>query len=245
MAEQRIGYFWYNTLLTLTALILLPIIIFRMVVKFRYTLLLIRKITRLPLKQFIWVHAGARDQIAAAGPLLREIAARFDGYQLLATYSGNHDAALNDQTNFELLYIPLPYAVELWASKLISRFKPQLVLLVGECFYPNLIRSCQKAGSKVVLINGRVNRKIAAVHRIAPHFLKLVLGRLDRLLMGSVAEANRIGELGAPLSAIGVIGPEGPQGLGKNGNPEHSETDSTSEAVLSIEALLGGTFETR
>jgi 3-deoxy-D-manno-octulosonic-acid transferase len=109
--------------------------------------------------------------------------------------------------------------------------------MIEDCFYPRLIRFSKRTGSKVALINGRINNRLELVRGLAPGFLKTVFGQVDLLIMASADEANRIGKLGAKLSAIMVSNvADARDGLfDENGL---RESDSVNKAIDAIGELL-------
>lgn len=238
MAKRKIGYFCYNTFLALAALILAPIIIFRILANSKLVLTSFNNISGVS-KPVIWVHAASKHQIPVAADILQELASVFSGYQLVITYSGSNAVSIGESVNPDQLFIPLPYPVELCSKKIISHIKPHLFLMIEDCFYPNLIRLCKISGSKVALICGRVDNRLSKVYRSAPNFLRTILEQIDLLMMSSVTEANGIGKLGAPLSAIMVSDAVGYRDADSKGEAERGYKDSVKQGVCTIRTLLG------
>ncbi len=244
MAEQRIGYFLYNTFLALAALILWPLIVFRILTKFPTGWTVLKEKTGVITKPVIWIHAATEGQIATLANIYQELTRVFTRYQLVVTCTGNKAATFGRSLAPELMLIVFPYSVEYCSKKIISYLKPQLLLLIDDCFYPNLLRHCKTAGSKSALIGGRVNKRLSFTFRLAPNFLKSILKRIDLLMMTSVTEANQVGKLGAALSTIVVSNAVGEQEDRWKGGAELNDNDSLKKAVGAIGTLLGGTFET-
>lgn len=242
MAQQKIGYFFYNTFLALAALIFSPIIIFRILVGFPSILASFKKKIGLFLKPVVWVHTASERQIPMVAYILQQLTPVFSGYQLVLTYTGRVAASAGKGIDPDLTPIALPCPVEFCSKRLISHLKPHLLLIVEGCFYPNLIRHCKSIGSKVALIDGRVDNRFPIVNRLAPNFLKGILKQIDLLMMSSVTEANRVGELGAPLSAIVVSDAVSYQETESKGEAELNEDNSLKQAIGTIGTLLGRNF---
>ncbi len=237
MAKRKVGYFFYNTFLALAALILAPIIIYRILVNLQLFSASFNKLSGV-LKPVIWVHAASERQIPVAADILQELTAAFSGYQPVITYSGINAASIGQSVKPDQLFIPLPCPVEL-CSKKISHLKPHLLLMIEDCFYPNLIRHCKASGVKLALIYGKVDNRLIKISCLAPNFLRMAFNQIDLLMMGSVTEANQVGKLGAPLSAIVVSEAVGFRDADLKGQTELSDNGSVKQGVCIIGTLLG------
>lgn len=235
MAQRKIGYFLYNTFLALNA----PVILFRALtdIKLRLKFKNISEVS----KPKIWVHAITEPQLNLAGSILQEWESLFPGYQPVLTYSGKNATEISKRFDPERQLIVLPYPIEFCSRQNINRINPCLVILIEDCFYPRLIRLCKKNGSKIALIEGRVNKRLNLVHRLAPGFLKTVFQQVDLFLMNSVDGANSIGKLGAKLSSILVSNAENH----RNGPPQENEFKRIDSVNKAMGALLGRNLEIR
>lgn len=236
MAQRRIGCFFYNIFLALAGLILLPVIIFRFVTGYPASGISFKKQDGSSLKPTLWIHATTEGQLSVIDGIFEQLTSFFTGYQVVLTYTGKSVVNVGKPLDSSLMLVVLPYSVEFCAAKILSHFKPKLLLMVEDPLYPNLVHRCKAAGIKVALIGGRVNRRLLSVHRLAPEFIKSVLKGIDLLMMDSVAEANKIGKLGATLSKILVSRAIGYQG--DDGNDDDDD-DSLKEAFGAIGSLLG------
>lgn len=234
MAQRRIGYFFYNTLLALAGLIYLPVIIFRIVTGYPTVGTSFKKQNGSILKPTLWIHAATEGQLTVIDGIFEQLTSFFTGYQMVLTYTGKNVVNVGKPPDSIQMLVVLPYSVEFCATKILAHFEPKLLLMVEDPLYPNLVHRCKAAGIKVALIGGRVNRRLLSVHRLAPEFLKSVLKGIDLLMMDSVAEANKIGKLGATLSKILVSG-----AIGYQGDEGNDDDDSLKEAFGAIGSLLG------
>ncbi len=242
MAKRKLGYFFYNTFLALAGLILSPFIIFQIITGFAAVWTSLKKSKPLLSKPVFWIHAASEEQLTAINGILPELTLSFSGYQPVLTYTGKNASNAGKSLGSDLMFVVLPYSVEFCASKILAQFKPQLVLMIEDPFHPNLVRHCKAAGVKVALIGGRVNHRLSLVYRLAPQFLKSVFQGIDLLIMDSVAEANRIGKLGAVLSTILVSGAVGCQVDAWRDDVKPVADDSLKETVEVIVTLLGRGF---
>jgi 3-deoxy-D-manno-octulosonic-acid transferase len=72
--------------------------------------------------------------------------------------------------------------------------------------WPNLMRACQQAGVKTVLINGRISSRSYPRYRMARWFFRRVLANVDRFCMQSEESARRIVDMGADPARVTVTG---------------------------------------
>lgn len=241
MAERKIGYFFYNTFLALVGLVRLPIVIFHVLTGSPVGWASWKGSNRFSAKPAFWIHTANDEQLRILAGILPTLTSLFAGYQGVLTYTGKNgvNAAKSLPPGLELIVLPFP--VEFSVHKIISQFKPRLLLMIEDPFYPNLVRHCKAAGVKVALIGGRVNHRLSVVYRLAPKFLNTVFQGIDLLMMNSVAEANRIGKMGAVLATILVSKAIGNQNSGW-GDATTPDEDSLKEAVGAIGVLLGRSF---
>lgn len=240
MANRKIGYFCYNTFLALASLFLAAMAIFRVLANYQSRRSFFNNISGIS-KPIIWIHAATEGQLTYAHRVLKSLEAILSDYQPILTYTGKESAQTIQLTNSNFLVTVLPYSIELFPKQILSRIKPRLFLMVEDCFYPNQIRLSKEAGSKVALINGRVNHRLVLVHRVAPAFLKAIFEQIDPVIMESVDEANRIGQLGAELSSILVSDSYSDRDEGQNGF-ETNGHDAITKTVYATVALLRRNF---
>lgn len=241
MAERKIGYFFYNTFLALVWLVRLPVVIFRILTGSPVGWASWNGKGRFSAKPVLWIHAATEEQLGILAGILPTLTSFFAGYQGVLTYTGKNGVNAGKSLPPGLELIVLPFPVEFSVGKIISQFKPRLLLMIEDPFYPNLVRHCKAAGVKVALIGGRVNHRLSLVYRLAPKFLNTVFQGIDLLMMNSVTEANRIGKMGAVLDTILVAKAIGNQDGGWEDTVTPDE-GSLKEAVGAIGALLGRSF---
>jgi 3-deoxy-D-manno-octulosonic-acid transferase len=233
VAQRKLGYLCYNTFLALAA----PVILFRLLIAIKSRLKF--KYLSGGSKPKIWIHATSKPQLSLVVSILQEWVRIFPGYQPFLTYNGKNTTKISKCFDPEHQLIILPYPIEFCSRQNINRINPCLMILIEDCFYPRLIRLCKKNGSKVALIEGRVNKRLNLIHRLAPGFLRTVLQQVDLFLMNSVDEANGIGKLGAKLSSILVSNADHHQNEPSEENG-FKRDDSLNKAMG---ALLGRNLE--
>lgn len=204
MAGRKVEYFCYRAFLALVGLFFLPAFILRMIINFRTVGTFFQSGLSSDNKPVIWAYIASKRQLPAARRFLRELAPSYPGYQLVITANGNNTSSLQGAVGQNSIIMTPPYPVEFCSKAMVSKIKPRLLLIFEDWLLPNTVRDCGDSGCKVVLINGRVNREARLLNRLLPGMARITVRRFDLLIMGTVAEANRIGELGADLRKIAV-----------------------------------------
>jgi 3-deoxy-D-manno-octulosonic-acid transferase len=242
VAQRKIGYFFYNTFLALSGLLLSPVIIYRVITGFSSVGTIFKRNKPLTVKPALWIHAATEEQLAVLAYILPGLTALFADYRTVLTYTGKNAVCADKPPAPDIIFFPLPYSMEFWGRKILAQFNPQLLLLIEDPFYPNLVRHAKAAGTKIVLIGGRVNRRLSLVYRMAPQFLKSVFEGIDLLIMNSVAEANRIGSMGAALAGILVSPAVGGGDDEWEDSAKPKDDHSLKQTVGAIGTLLGRGF---
>ncbi|UCD35033.1 MAG: 3-deoxy-D-manno-octulosonic acid transferase [Nitrospiraceae bacterium] len=155
----------------------------------------------------IWVHAVSVGETLAALPFLKKLKREFPGKSLTlstTTYTGQKVAREKFPQVNRIMYMPLdsPLCVKRAAENL----RPALFITVETEIWPALFHALKEAGSRIIILNGRISgRSFRRYRRVRP-FIKKVLSAVDFLYMQDRVYADRILELGADRHKVGVMG---------------------------------------
>ncbi len=157
--------------------------------------------------KIIWFHAVSVGEINLLRPLLNLIAdTQPDWICVISTTSltGMELAQkLYGQTH-TVFYCPLDFS---WAvHKAMRRLKPDLLVLVEQELWPNLIDAAKRHGAKVAIINGRFGEKGYKNYLWIRWLVEPMLRQLDAIAAQSETYAGWFRRLGASTDAIQVIG---------------------------------------
>jgi 3-deoxy-D-manno-octulosonic-acid transferase len=146
-------------------------------------------------------------EVLTARALLPELRERYPRLRIFlstTTITGQQIARNNLQYVDEVFYFPfdLPFIVR----RTLRLVRPRLFLIMETEIWPNLIRACQSAGVRTVLINGRISSRSYPRYRMARWFFRRVLAQVDRFCMQSEESARRIIEIGADPARVSVTG---------------------------------------
>lgn len=212
MAKRSIGYFIYNIIILLTSILAVPFLIIRNLMLHRPVAPYFGKISPneaglLKDKKVIWIQAVSLGESMVACSLIRELKRVFPAHQVVLTATtptGYHNARqkLGDLALVTYFPLDLPFLM----SSFCAKIHPSLYIMVESEFWPNAIRANKRHGAKIALVNGRISEKSLKNYLRVSGFVKTMLEQFDLLAMQSVADANRIGLMGAPLERIMVTG---------------------------------------
>jgi 3-deoxy-D-manno-octulosonic-acid transferase len=161
----------------------------------------------------LWVHAVSAGEVVAAVPILRELRRRLPHDEiLLSTITpAGHEMAEQQALPYVdgLFYFPfdLPWV----ARRVVGLIRPTVFVSLESEMWPNLLHELKRQGATTVLVNGRISEKnFQRVQkrvrgRLSRWLYRWMLSNMDRLLMQSENDAERIGTLGAGPNVV-VLG---------------------------------------
>lgn len=150
-------------------------------------------------KPRVWVHAVSVGEVIAARPVLaalRNINPRFE-VVLTCTTSTGHSVArgLLGKSVDHLFYFPIdvPHA----CKRAIGRVQPDAVAIMETELWMNFLHFAKRSGAKTLIINGRISKRSFARARKFRFFYRALLEYVDRCLMQTQRDVERILHLGA------------------------------------------------
>ena len=158
-----------------------------------------------PSGPLIWLHGASVGEMLAVIPLIERLRAK--DFAVLVTSGTVTSAALAQQRlPAGVLHQFIPLDAPQFVDRFLSHWRPSLALFVESDFWPNLILACADRGVPIILINGRVSERSFNRWRLQPGLITALLRRFDLCLAQSKADAERLGQLGAPhISSIGNL----------------------------------------
>ena len=151
-----------------------------------------------PARPLIWLHAVSVGETRAAEPLVRALAARYPGYELLLTQmtpTGRETAQQLFGDMATIAYLPYDYpgAVE----RFLTRFKPRLGILMETEIWFNLVEGCARRRVPLLLANARMSEKSARGYALVAPLTRSALIRLAAVSAQTREDAERLERLGA------------------------------------------------
>ncbi len=178
----------------------------------------------------LWFHAVSVGEVLLLRPLVREMARRRPGWQVVVSTSTSTGLAVARRTYPDLVtfYAPLDFS---WSTRrAIARIRPTVLALVELELWPNLIRAAKRAAAKVAIINARLSPRSYRGYLSLRRPLLGTLERIDFVAAQNAEYARRFVELGVPSHRVSVTGSVKYDGL---------ESDRNNARTRELRQLLG------
>jgi 3-deoxy-D-manno-octulosonic-acid transferase len=146
----------------------------------------------------IWLHAVSVGETRAAEPLVRALATRYPGHELLLTQmtpTGREAAQQLYGGMASIAYLPYDYPGAV--ARFLERFKPRLGILMETEIWFNLVESCARRGIPLVLANARLSEKSARGYAWVAPLTRAALASLAAVSAQTREDAERLEHLGA------------------------------------------------
>jgi 3-deoxy-D-manno-octulosonic-acid transferase len=149
-------------------------------------------------KPVIWLHAVSVGETRATQSLVTRLSASYPDHQILLTHTTPTGRATSEQLYGDsLLRVYLPYDYPFAVNRFLHRFRPKLGILMETEIWFNLIRSCQMAGTPLLLLNARMSEKSALGYARFSRLTHNALVNLSAVAAQTVDDAMRLTDLGA------------------------------------------------
>ncbi|HLK59620.1 MAG TPA: 3-deoxy-D-manno-octulosonic acid transferase [Chthonomonadaceae bacterium] len=156
----------------------------------------------------IWIHAVSAGEVVAAVPILQELRACLPGYELLLstiTPAGMEMAEQQAAKYVDALFY-FPFDLPWVARRVVKAIRPRLFVSLESELWPNLLHELKRQGATTVMVNGRISDKnFRRASSLGGLLFRWMLSNMDRLLMQSAADAERIRALGRVLTEPGRV----------------------------------------
>jgi 3-deoxy-D-manno-octulosonic-acid transferase len=162
---------------------------------------------RVPAGRSVWLHAVSVGEVLS----LRHLVARIKRahpdwavYFSTLTDTGFRIAREKLPEADRVFLVPLDFA---WiVRKFFRALKPDLFILAESEFWPNLLRTADRNCRAVMLINGRIStRSFARYRRLGP-LTRRILSHVDRFLVQTEADGQRLSGMGVAAGRVRVAG---------------------------------------
>ncbi len=210
----------YNTLLTVSILLLLPLIALVILSRAKYRG---RTMERLGFKSgtitrkrqkvnrtgpVIWIHALSVGEVTSALPLVKGIRTELEDSLIVfttATRSGRELAndLLTPYVDL-LLYSPFDHPFSI--KRTLKAIQPNLFILIETDFWPNWLRLMKKQHIPLLLVNGRISEKSYTAYTRFLFFFKPMFSCFDILSMQTKKDAEKMIGLGIEPDRVCSLG---------------------------------------
>lgn len=155
-------------------------------------------------KRRIWVHAVSVGEVVAVMPILRLTKQKLPNHEIVlsVTTSSGHQTAREKANGLfdHLVYFPID--VPRFQVAAMSRIRPEVVAVMETELWFNFLWAAKSFRAKTLLINGRISDRSFARSRKFKFFFQALLKNVDRCLMQTGADRERVLALGAPEAEV-------------------------------------------
>ncbi len=155
----------------------------------------------------VWIHSVSVGEAKAAAPLFKLIKTKYPEAQILVsstTETGHGEAKRSMPGAAHYFFLPFDFS---WIiKKTIKRLCPDALILVESDFWYHLIKYAKKAGSSVLLVNGKVSERSSRRFKKIPFFAKTLFDTFDHLCLQNQTYYDRFIDMGAEPAKLSITG---------------------------------------
>ncbi|UCF87218.1 MAG: 3-deoxy-D-manno-octulosonic acid transferase [Nitrospiraceae bacterium] len=155
----------------------------------------------------IWIHAVSVGEVIAALPFLKALNKEFPGVHIslsTTTYTGQKIAHDKFPEADRIMY--MPWDTGSCIKKTVNEMQPKLFITIETELWPVLFRKLKQAGSRTVILNGRLSQQSFKGYRLVKPFMKKILSNVYFFYMQGKGDVERIIALGANPEKVGLMG---------------------------------------
>ena len=147
----------------------------------------------------VWFHAVSVGEVVASMPILRAVRQELPDHEIVlsVTTSSGHQTARERATELfdHLIYFPIDVArFQLSAMQAV---RPSVVVVMETELWFNFLWAAKVFDAQTLLVNGRISDRSYPRSKKILFFYRALLKYMDRCLMQTQTDADRIKELGA------------------------------------------------
>lgn len=196
-------YVLYNLLVSLTAPIWLPWMLWRAGKRKEAPNWLERRgiyaIAPREDRKRVWVHAVSVGEVIACLPILRGLRKKLPGWEIVlsVTTSSGHQTAREQASGLYDCLVYMPIDMAKFQLNAMASVRPAAVALMETELWFNFLWAAKVFGARTLIVNGRISERSFRREKRLRFFFKSLLAMVDRCLMQTGADAERILALGA------------------------------------------------
>jgi 3-deoxy-D-manno-octulosonic-acid transferase len=147
----------------------------------------------------IWFHAVSVGEVVAALPILRHLRQELPDDEILlsVTTSSGHRTAREQAADLVDHVVYFPIDIARFQLSAMQRVQPAVVAIMETELWMNFLWAAKVFDAKTLLVNGRISDRSFRRSKRFAFFYRSLLRQMDRCLMQTRADAERIRALGA------------------------------------------------
>lgn len=152
----------------------------------------------------IWIHAVSVGEVVASTPILKNLRQLLPDHEIVlsVTTSSGHRTAREHAVDLydHLVYFPIDIARFQLAA--MQRVQPAVVAIMETELWMNFLWAAKVFDARTLLINGRISDRSFKRSQSLRFYYRALLKDIDRCLMQTEADAERIKALGAANAEV-------------------------------------------
>jgi 3-deoxy-D-manno-octulosonic-acid transferase len=156
----------------------------------------------------VWLHGASAGDLLSLSPMIKPLRERLPGCRIVLSTMTNTGYIMGSGRLAPLIdaVVYAPWDLPGATRRAVHAIRPDLLVLEYTEIWPNLIHEAGKAGTRIVLTNGRFSPDSMGRYRTLFSLIGNPFRHIDLLLMREDDEAERVLGLGAPLERVWVTG---------------------------------------
>ncbi len=156
----------------------------------------------------IWVHALSVGEVISALPLVSRLRTEFPDRDIVFTATTSTGMAMAREKLGGRVKVVVPMPVDGWWSvqRIVHFVNPSIFILVETDIWPALLNCLKQKGIRSVLVNGRVSPRTFRAYRHAPFFVRKMFDPLEKCLMQSNLDRQRLLQVGLSKEKVITVG---------------------------------------
>jgi 3-deoxy-D-manno-octulosonic-acid transferase len=227
LSTQHSALFFYNLLLLVLAIPVLPFAGLALLVRPRYRLGLSQRLGFIPdevkqhvhNRQSLWLHASSVGEVLATRPFLRALKQTFPDKPVLLSVQ-TPTAYATVQTKIAeadaVMYFPLDHPV--LVRRVLHQVRPAAFFFTETEVWPNCLSTLAREGVPTFLVSGRFSRRARARYRLLRPFFRSIFQNLTLCCMQTRDDAERLIAAGTPRERVIVTGNFKMDGVNEGGD---------------------------
>ncbi|HTQ10631.1 MAG TPA: glycosyltransferase N-terminal domain-containing protein [Fimbriimonadaceae bacterium] len=147
----------------------------------------------------VWIHAVSVGEVVASIPILQELKKELPDHEIVlsVTTSSGHQTAREKAAALYDVLVYFPIDVPRFQLAAVQHVQPAAVAVMETELWMNFLWAAKVFDVRTLLINGRISDRSFPRSMRVRRFYRSLLARMDRCLMQTEKDADRIRALGA------------------------------------------------
>lgn len=153
-------------------------------------------------KKTVWIHCASLGEARAVEPMIEKLKDYNIAVTVITKSAREYVSKLN-RVDFCAL---APVDIYPFVLKAISKIRPDILLIVETEFWPNLIYCANKAGVKIVTVNGRLSKTAFPYYKLTAFFWKQFLNLISGILARNGQDYERFVKITGSSEKVEITG---------------------------------------